>query len=389
MAKVRDKYLVVADRLSRRIRNGDYHVHGVPPERVLATQVGVSHATLRKSIQILLDAGLLVRQPNGRLAVAEAAEGGVSQKQVALLSPAWESSEANFWNIGLAQLRDRFAFGSRMVHYTHGDDPVVFNTIRQFDTTFFLPPREPTEKYTRELTKFDKPLIVLNDDWTPWGIRSLRMLPPVFIQRLLDHLAALGHRRLACFNVQPKGAVIDLWIRQWDLWCAANDMDGVLIDEPVPSGTDTLAAAYQIMDRRIRAGQLTSTGVLCLTETAALGMVRAMLDHGIRPGHDIAICTVGSQRCEYLPITFTTLAEPDPKPYLAACLEWALGGDRAVWRGPLLVEPLDTQVVVRQSTVPDIDQSRTPQRMKFKYPPNNERRTQSSSPQPSRVPIGE
>ncbi len=362
MAKVREKYLLVAERLSHRIRAGDYHVHGVPSERELALQVGVSHATLRKSIQVLLDAGLLIRQPNGRLAVAEATGEGRSQKQIALLCPAWESSEVNFWNIGLSQLRERYGFGLRMVHYTHADDPIVRTTISQFDATFFLPPGEPTEQHAEELLKLGKPLIILNNDWTPWGIRSLRMLPPVFIQRLLDHLASLGHQRLACFNVQPKGSVITQWIRQWELWCAANNLKGELIDEPVRPHTDTLAAAYRLMDQRIREGRLNCTGMLCLTETAALGTARAVLDHGMRLGEDIAICTVGSQRCEYLPITFTTLAEPDPKPYLAACLEWALGEPGTQWHGPLLVEPSDTQVIVRQSTVPDIDQKQMPQR---------------------------
>src|SRR5690606_8067495 len=125
---------------------------------------------------------------------------------------------------------------------------------------FFLPPNEPTEAYTKELLKIDRPLVVLNVDWTPWGIRSLRMLPPVFIQKLLDHLASLGHRKLACFNVQPVGSVISHWIRQWDLWCAANDLKGDLIHEPVRPHTDTLKAAYDIMDRRIREGRLNCTG---------------------------------------------------------------------------------------------------------------------------------
>ncbi|CAN5367914.1 hypothetical protein BH10PLA1_BH10PLA1_01570 [soil metagenome] len=361
MNKSRGKYLRVAERLSLRIRSGDYHLNGVPAERDLANEVGVSYTTIRKATQHLLDAGLLYRLPNGRLAVNSSAEPGAAQKQIALLAPAWESNEANLWNISLTKLQSRFDYSSRIIHYVHWDDPSLLNTVQQFDATFLLPPKAPDE-FARSLINTGKPLVILNRDWSSMGFRSLRLFPPHFIHKLLDHLASLGHRRIDCLNTQPTGPVMSEWIMQWQLWRTANAIEGELIDEPGDASADTLITAYEVMSRRISEGRLNSTAILCLTETAALGATRAMLDHGIRPGRDMAIVTIGSQRCEFFSPSLTTLEQPDPAPYLAACLEWALSGSSGSWAGPLLVQPADLQVVVRESTVPDIDQKQLPMR---------------------------
>lgn len=364
MEQTTHKYRLIAERLSHRIKSGDYHLRGVPAERELAGQVGVSYMTVRKAIQLLIERGLLTRLPNGRLAVSNGDGLGTARKQVALLSPAWENNEATLWNIGLSQLRPRFNFGSRVVHYVHWDDPVIADTIQQFDATFMLPPEPPDSAFASRLAALDRPLVVLNRDWSDIGVRSVQLLPPRMIQKLLDHLASLGHRRIDCFNVQPCGPTMRDWIGQWEIWRAAHRIDGELINEPVEPYTETLVAAYNVIAARIRNNRFESKALFCLTETAAIGAMRAMLDHGIRPGHDVALCTVGSQRCEYLPLTITTLEHPDRKPYLAACMEWALDSKGRQWLGPLLVQPQDLKVVVRESTVPGISQSQVPERAK-------------------------
>lgn len=363
MRKLRGKYLAVAERISNRIRSGDYHVQGVPAERELATQVGVSYTTVRKATQHLLDAGLLYRLPNGRLAVNNAAEPGAGQKQVALLAPAstGESNEAGLWNIALANLRSRFDFGSRIVHYVHWDDPTILSTVQQFDATFLLPPHAPDE-FAQALKNTGKPVVVLNRDWSDLGFRSLRMFPPHFIHKLLDHLASLGHRRIDCVNTQRSGPVMREWIAQWQLWRTANAVEGELVEEPHDASVDPLIAAYNVLSRRIENGGLKCTGILCLTEAVAIGATRALLDHGLRPGHDVGLVTIGSHRCEYLSPTLTTLEEPDPAPYLAACIEWALSHPREGWHGPMLVQPADLKVVVRESTVPGIEKTEVPLR---------------------------
>ncbi|HEX4123202.1 MAG TPA: GntR family transcriptional regulator, partial [Tepidisphaeraceae bacterium] len=181
----------VVERLSQRIRAGDYHLQSLPAERDLAQEIGVSHVTARKAIQMLMDEGLLRRLENGRLAVRRNTEPGQRKvdAQIALLVPAWESSAVTRWQVGLSQLASRYQCSCRTVHYGHSDDPLIFNTLEGFDGTFFLPVPEPMPEYFfPALLKLRRRLVVLDSDWVEYGVPSMRMYPPVFVQKLLDHL---------------------------------------------------------------------------------------------------------------------------------------------------------------------------------------------------------
>ena len=52
-------------------------------------------------------------------------------------------------------------------------------------------------------------LVALDADLTSHGIRSIDLIPPSSMQRLLDHLAGLGHRTIHCFNTQPVDFVVE------------------------------------------------------------------------------------------------------------------------------------------------------------------------------------
>ncbi len=358
----------VVARLTQRIRKGDYHVQGLSAERELAAEVGVSYMTARKAIQKLLDNGLLRRLPNGRLDVQRNVENGTAthRAQIALLVPAWESVEVANWNIALTRLDSRFNCSTRVVYYAHWDDPNVVNTLRRFDGIFLRPLAEaaPPPSLIQELVRNRRPVVVLSLDWSGYGVRSVRLDPPVYVQKLLDHLASLGHRKIDCLNVQPRESVMLERIAQWKLWLAAHGLDGELVDEAVTPYTEPISAAYQAVVRRIREKAFDCTALLCITEPAAAGAIRAMVDHGIRPGYDVAVCAAaGESRAEYNTPSLTALQDPDPKPYLAVCLEWMLEGKERQWHGPLLVQPADVPVVIRQSTVPDIDKTNPPERL--------------------------
>lgn len=347
------KYIHVADRFAKRIRKGDYHVRDLPAERELALEMGVSCVTARKAVQRLIDQGLLCRQANGRLAIGlhEKGRSRGSPAQIALLTPAWESPPIVGWRNILAQASTRLHASCRVVPYTHWDDPVITATVKRFDGTFLIPEPEPLpEGLIPTLRRIGRPLVVLDADWSEHGIRSVRMDPPTLVQRVLDHLAKLGHRKIDCFNVQP-GA--DQRILQWRLWLEAHRLDGELVDEPVQPYTNPLPAAYAAISSRLRAGAFHSKALYCTTQPAAAGAMGALLDHGLRPGHDVAVCTSdGGAESAYSNPPLTGVAEVDRPSYLAICLEWMLKTEGKAWHGPLLLQPDDIRVIVRQSTVP-------------------------------------
>ena len=353
------KYIDVAERLAARIRNGDYHLHELPAERELAVEACVSYATARKAVQSLVEKGLLHRLANGR-ATPLTAGNGTSQSapaQIALLTPAWQSSALVEWRHAIAKACETRQASIRTVLFTHWDDPVIATTVQGLGGTFLMPSSEPaTEPLMKTLRESGRPIVVLESDWSVSGLRSVLMNPSFCAHRLLDHLATLGHRKIDYFNVQP---AYTRFLNPWRLWLAAQHFEGECIDEPVKPYEDTLPAAYACIDRLIRSGKFKSKALFCTTETAALGAMSALMDHGIRPGYDVAICTADSgPRTAFCNPSLTSMEYLDLVPYATVCLDWMMGASGKSWSGPLLLQPEDGRVVVRQSTVPDAKKPR-------------------------------
>lgn len=349
----RSKYIIVAERLAKRITNGDYHLNGIPSERDLAVDVGVSHMTARKAIKKLLDDKLIVRLPNGRLDIQSNGKDSPKnlQTQIALLAPSWNSFETNTWNMSLSRMAQKFDFSFRLVYYLHSDDPVIKNTISRFDCTFFLPSDPMPQNIVKELQEINRPFVIVNNDWSHIGIPSIRLFPPVFIHKMLDHLASLGHKRIDCLNVQPGGNIISERITQWRIWLEAHGSEGYLYDHQATPYTNSIPIAYETIDALIKNGKFECDALLCLTEPAAVGAMRALADNGLCPGKDIAICTTDSDGyTKYAIPSITSMEHVDPIPYITTCVKWIQRQGKN-WDGQLLLQPADIKVVVRQSTV--------------------------------------
>lgn len=350
----RSKYMLVAERLATRIRNGDYHLNGIPSERDLAVDVGVSHMTARKAIRKLLDDKLIVRLPNGRLDIQSNGKNAPKhlQTQIALLAPSWNSFETNTWNMALSRMAQEFDFSFRLVYYLHADDPVIKNTISRFDCTFFLPNDPMPQAVYQELREIAKPFVIVNNDWSHLGIPSIRLFPPVFIHKMLDHLASLGHKRIDCLNVQPGGSIISERITQWRVWLAAHGFEGHLYDHQATPYSDSTPIAYETIDSLIKNGKFNCDALLCLTEPGAIGAMKAMAENRLCPGIDVGVCTTDSDGyTRYSIPSITAMEQIDPIPFITTCVKWIQRQEKN-WEGQLLLQPADIKVIVRQSTVP-------------------------------------
>jgi len=362
------KFTSIVERLAARILNGDYKVQGVPSERSIADESGVSQMTARKAIKELLDRGLLTRLPNGRLEACASAkvegegEDSLPLKHLAFLSQAWSSPEIDEWSIAISRLAGLYGFALRPVHFFHNDDPALLNAVKRFDASFLVPDDPMPDAVVSELLDSGKPLFVLNSDWSSMGVPSINLFPAFFSRSLLDHLRSLGARRVDCLNVQPSKTIIPARIAQWRSWLEEKGLEGVLHNEPVEHYSEPLPAAYALVDRLIREGSFSCDALFCASDAAAQGAIRAMVDNGLRPGRDVAVCAAaGTTQCEYSVPSITAAEQPDPAPFLSRCLEWLKAG-RPQWKGPLLMHPEDAKVAVRQSTVFDIDEKASPAR---------------------------
>ncbi len=341
------KFQQVASFLEKRIRHGDYLLKEVPSERELASEANVSHMTARKAILHLVEKGLLVRQPNKRLAVNRDSRDADQQAQIALLAPAFTDPYLELWHLWLSEMAREQNFFVRVIGYCHWDDTVIRDTMEGFDGTFLLPISDDIpESMVRQIKQANRPVVVLGQDVSEHKIPSLRITSPQMVQRLMDYLGELGHRHIDCINNQPQSQVIQSRIEQWQLWLAAHDGIGNLYNEPVQPYQSPMRGGYESARRLLETGELQpNTAIFCTTTASAMGVLRAIYEKGLQVGKDISVCSAedGGDVAPYMTPSLTCLHDRDPRPYLGVCIEWMLRGGEN-WIGPLAVQPADAIV---------------------------------------------
>jgi DNA-binding LacI/PurR family transcriptional regulator len=350
------RYRQVTDIIRTRIIHGDYALKAVPSDRQLAEELGVNFMTVRRGLQLLEQENLIVREANGKVRVGRVQTGRKKHLNLAFVVPSLESQNLKAWRFALERATSDMACSIRPVLYMHWDDPMLADSLKGFDGVFLAPLSEKlTSAALERLRRPEHPLVVIDHDYSAYGIPSIRLFPPVFIHRLLDHLEALGHRRIGCLNTEPENSETLTRINQWKIWGAAHGCPGTLVHRPVPPlGGSTSLRAREVMAETLRKPRK-ETAWFCTTMPAALGAMRAMLDAGIKPGKEIAVCAAnGEDIAALLNPPLTTLDMPDPVPFLRIAVEWILKGGSA-WEGSLLLEPSSVPLVVRASTDPSQD----------------------------------
>jgi hypothetical protein len=344
----------IAQAIRERIRRGDYPQGLLPGERVLAAQSGVSHMTARKAVQLLIKQGIVAREPNGRLTARPPGKGSACELQIAFLAPAHLSSNTERFRVALERIAEPRHARIRPVDFVHWDDPAIPETLHNFDGIFLAPYGDnlPERLQPHFMNDGHKPIVSFELDLTAWGIPSVELFPTSAIHRLLDHLAELGHRRIDCLATQPENRMTEERISQWRLWCSLRGVEGRLIREPVKPYNSALEQAYKVMCRECGRKALTATAVMGVSVSEALGAMRAFQERGFRIGRDISVCAVNDEGlCRYLWPSLTSLAMPDPTPYLNICLDWMARGGRD-WPGPLRLQVTEVPLFKGESTGP-------------------------------------
>jgi DNA-binding LacI/PurR family transcriptional regulator len=194
-------------------------------------------------------------------------------------------------------------------------------------------------------------VVVVDHDFSSYGIPSIRIFQPVFIHQLLNHLESLGHTRIGCFNTQPEDSEVRERVDQWRFWMAIHGFSGRLVNSCVPPGGDVSSHAYETMDKILSEKHNEETAWFFITAPAAIGAMRAMHDHGIMPGKDISTCTANGEGflASMSHPRLTALQSSDPVPFITYCLDWIAKGHKA-WEGPLLMQPAEVPLVIGEST---------------------------------------
>lgn len=342
-------YDEIAERLRVRIDEGGYALRKFPGEKNLAEEMGVSYMTARRAVTRLVEQGVLVRAENGR---AEIPVGPVreSPPRLALLTPAFATPAYARWHAALDRAARERGASIRPFTYVHWEDALLWDALAGFDGTFVLPSSEPLpDALAARMRQLTRPPVWLGEDASRLGLPSVVLYPPVWTQRVLDHLADRGHTRIACFNVQPHDHDTRMRIMQWRLWMAARGLETPCFDDPVAPGDSPYETAPARFAERWTRHPDGFTAVFAVTLAAALGVFRALGDRGLTAGEDMAVATLdGEGMAATLTPSLTAVRDPDPLPFVRVCLGWI--AERRPWSGPQALSAEGAEVVEREST---------------------------------------
>jgi hypothetical protein len=322
------KYERLVSILRQRLADGDYATRPLPSERDLARELGVSYLTARKAVLQLIADGLLVRTGRGR--AEPTLLDGSAHGELTLLTYGWPSRsllriERAFTDAATAR---HLAF--RCHRFLHWDDHILTQILARPGGTLLVPPAEdPTQAGAALLREARTRVVLLGSDGSSLGLHSIDPLPADGIRLALDHLTALGHRRLAVANVQPHCPIIRARLAEAHAWTRAHpEIRLTLSDQPVRSGEDSLSAA-RLLARSLLTGPDPPNAVLGLTLPMAMGALRAAADLG--EGGIATVAIDGQDMADGLVPSITAVEIGDLESTLSTALVWMAGGE---WDGP-------------------------------------------------------
>ena len=351
------KYQQVAEILERRIMNGDYSLTGLPGERELASDCCASRMTVRRALKCLEDQGILQRASNRRLVLSEKAARKSGNSHFAFIAPSAPSKgfslDLQRWQSAIESVVRQLDTTVRTVHYHHWDDPVISDSLNTFDGVFLVTNSEPIPEQLRWTLRKAGKVVVLSDNLSDLGIPSLNLFPHGTAKVLLEHLKAQGHGQINCFNVQGHNSVTLGRINEWAGWTRINQIKGSLFDKPCDLETSIFDFAVEKAKELLETLPSETTAIYCTTLPAAMGIVRAATDRGIRIGRDLAVCVVdGEGVAEHLVPSLTSLKLPEFENSIRTVIEWFKeGADINEWVGPLLIEPAQLDIFIGESTI--------------------------------------
>lgn len=351
------RYPQLVEMLQKRLYSGDYPLDDLPGERKLAADLGVSHMTARRAIKQLIEEGVLAQKPTGRLQAGRKLLSATKGKlQIAFLMPAFESVSSQLWYYTLSKLVTSQNGELRPVPYVNFYDPSITATLDAHYDGIFLTAsavHEVPQALERRLKEEAHRLVSVIFDLTYLGIPSLETSLPEHVDKLIAHLASLGHTRIDCFNTQPLDSISEGRIDQWKKSIEARGLAGTMHNYPVKPYEFPDVAALSRARKWFEGGVPEATAVLAITTAAAVGIMRAAHEKQIKIGRDLSLCVcdgTAEMAQLYVP-SLTTLDNQNRHIPLSQGLEWIVSGGRD-WKHPLRLVPGDVNVWPGESTGP-------------------------------------
>lgn len=344
------KFSQIAEMIEARLKSGEYSVNGMPGERQIAVEMGVSHMTARRAVQDLVGRGLIPRRPAGRIARTEARIQPNAELHIAFVAPAFGSDTQSNWHAALEEVVAEQKGHVRCFGYFNQYDRSITDAFAdEFDGVFLVPPFTMPKLLLDRLITLRHKVVTLFTDLTDHGIPCIDLASPRFIWRIAKHFADLGHTRVDCLNTQPEGALIQLRIQRWQEAAQKYGLTTTIHNRAVRP-FDHADEAARVAATSIFKSEDRPTGMFCTTSAAARGVMRAAHECKLRIGPDLSLASCDNTReARLLVPSLTTLDNPSPQSVLAKGLEWITTAGKH-WTGPLKIEPTNVPLWQGEST---------------------------------------
>ncbi|MEM6391265.1 MAG: substrate-binding domain-containing protein [Planctomycetota bacterium] len=351
------KFERIANLLESRVESGVYALRELPGEERLAEEMGVSRRTSRRALLALEQKGLLKRLANGRLKPVTLVEES-ADPVVCVLYPAWRDIAGSLMFTALHHAARAAKVSLWPRQYTGWEDPEVTRLLSRSvgdrpdlrGVVLFAPAETMSPLIRRQIADFGAHLLMVGRDLTADGVVSLMGAPAGATRRVAEHLLQESGGPVDCFNTQPLDEIITGRLASFRQLTEEAGRLGGIVNDPVSNYGDPIAHARTVGRRYLsELGPDQDRAILCLTEAAAVGLLRAAHDLRLEVGDRLKIAAVNDTGlCQNLFPSVTSVRPRDTTQDFEACLCWMR--DRTAWSDPHLLAGDHIDLFIGEST---------------------------------------
>lgn len=270
------KYLEIAELLQRRIRNGEYPDGKLPSLRKLAADMGVSYLTARQAMKHIEENGGLQEEPPHPL--------------VAMITPLWNFSD---WHHAIRSKTIEAGGCLRFITFSNENDPVISESINgNFDLIFLNCTLQEGTRLFELVRKERDRVVVMAQNMSQYGIRSLEGAPVDSINLIVSDLAANGITRIDAIGRNPKYDPRNGRLEAWKRSLKKFNCDGKFHALEHRDYEHEDFEAYTYLKKNLQKDQLPEA-FFCLSPAHAAGLYRYCYENGIQIGRDLSVFAFG------------------------------------------------------------------------------------------------
>ncbi len=210
------------------------------------------------------------------------------------------------------------------------------------EAVIMVGPRSPTRELTSIAAKL--PLVVLARNVRSTAVDCVRTDDKIGMASAVDHLVALGHRRIAYLDGGATAGAAD---RLRALRSAASKVgiaDSILVIPAGPVEDDGAAATWTLLERGAD-----TTGVIAFNDRCAVGVLDTLLRAGVKVPQDMSVVGYDDSRLSRISYVDLTTVGQNPAELAATAVQRAVSrvDGNASGRRDLIISP---RLIVRTTT---------------------------------------